>query len=184
VGKLLGRDQPPSGMRELIAENDSSINRILVVRTVHSLGNFLGLTPLITELEKRFPGAEIDVVTGFTTARDLFRNFSWIGSIYQLPERIIRHPLRTVHIAAKLRGNHYDLVINPSADSGSGRLVAGFVKPRYAVPSRSSFPVCEGARHFARTPVYQLRHQFRSRDSILHQEVPPLRLDLSEVELR
>src|SRR5690606_37540564 len=38
---------------------DRGIHRILVVKISHTLGNTLLLTPLLQELEARFPGAEI-----------------------------------------------------------------------------------------------------------------------------
>ncbi|WP_254427179.1 hypothetical protein [Rhodanobacter sp. C01] len=50
----------PLGIGELPPRD---IFRILLLRPNHRLGNTLLLTPLLIELEQRYPGAEIDLIT-------------------------------------------------------------------------------------------------------------------------
>lgn len=51
------------------------IHRVLVCRSVHTLGDSLTLTPLLTELADVYPGAEVDIVSGCPSADALFASF-------------------------------------------------------------------------------------------------------------
>lgn len=99
------------------------IFRILLLRPNHRLGNTLLLTPLLTELERRYPGAEIDLVTGCEAADDVFAGFRQVRHIHQLTRRPGHHPLHLLLTLLRLRRNRYDLAIDSTRGSRSGRLL-------------------------------------------------------------
>lgn len=99
------------------------IFRILLLRPNHRLGNTLLLTPLLIELERRYPGAEIDLVTGCEAADEVFSGFRQVRRIHQLTRRPGHHPLHLVRTLLRLRRNHYDLAIDGTRGSRSGRLL-------------------------------------------------------------
>lgn len=99
------------------------ISRILLLRPNHRLGNTLLLTPLLTELERRYPGAEIDLVTGCEAADDVFAGFRQVRHIHQLTRRPGHHPVHLLSTLLRLRRNRYDLAIDSTRGSRSGRLL-------------------------------------------------------------
>jgi heptosyltransferase III len=99
------------------------IFRILLLRPNHRLGNTLLLTPLLTELERRYPGAEIDLVTGCEAADDVFAGFRQVRHIFQLTRRPGHHPLLLLRTLLRLRRARYDLAIDSTRSSRSGRLL-------------------------------------------------------------
>jgi heptosyltransferase-3 len=108
------------GVGELPPRN---IFRILLLRPNHRLGNTLLLTPLLTELERRYPGAEVDVVTGCEAADEVFAGFRQVRHIHQLTRRPGHHPLHLLRTLLRLRRNRYDLAIDSTRGSRSGRLL-------------------------------------------------------------
>lgn len=71
---------------------ERGIHRILVVKVSHTLGNTLLLTPLLQELEARFPGAEVDIVTRNPVAEALFPGYPNVGRIFRVPRHGLRQP--------------------------------------------------------------------------------------------
>ncbi|WP_049621317.1 glycosyltransferase family 9 protein [Frateuria defendens] len=145
------------------------IHRILVLRPNHRLGNTLLLTPLLVELGRRFPGAEIDVLTACEAADKVFAGFRQIRRIYQLTSRPGHHPLHALAIFLAMRRHHYDLCIDSARGSRSGRLLLRWSGARYLLGlphgERERREVGEGWRralakapvHFALTGVHALR---------------------------
>jgi ADP-heptose:LPS heptosyltransferase len=99
------------------------IFRILLLRPNHRLGNTLLLTPLLSELERRYPGAEIDLVTGCAAADDVFAGFRQVRHIHQLTRRPGHRPVHLLCTLLRLRHNRYDLAIDSTRGSCSGRLL-------------------------------------------------------------
>lgn len=165
---------------------DSSIARILVIRPVHSLGNLVGLTALVTELESIFPSARIDLVAGLGVTRDIFRNYANVGTIHVLPRRLLRHPLQTLGRISNLRKRPYDLVINPGTKSGTGRMLGRLVRSRHHIHLDDWNPHGtkeQPQKHFAKQKVWQLRQLLNVPSSRLGEAVPPLDLRLAAAEL-
>lgn len=132
------------------------IQRILVCRPNHRLGNTLLLTPLLVEIERRFPGAEVDILSAGPAAHGVFRGFDIVGDCTTLDRRAVRHPLRTLGALRKLRARRYDLVIDAAAGSSSGRLAAMLTKARFQL--RTDAMPTEGLPlHLAARPVQALR---------------------------
>ncbi|MDP3516935.1 MAG: hypothetical protein Q8S94_07185 [Pseudohongiella sp.] len=59
----------------------SAIKSVLIVSPNVRLGNYLLLTPLLTELEKKFPRARIDILTASQNAPAIFSGFSTVDRV-------------------------------------------------------------------------------------------------------
>ena len=144
----------------------SGIHRVLVCRSVHTLGDTLTLTPLLTELADLYPGAEVDVICGCPVADALFRPFPNVRDILRMPRHAAGHPLATARTWHAMRRKRYDLVIDPDPQSQSGRLLAlsahatyslGYVGPKKSGTLTHGVALPAGLRHKAMLPVYLLR---------------------------
>ena len=166
------------------------IYRILVCRPNHRLGNMLLMTPLIAELERRYRGAEIDIVAEGGAARDVFASYFSVRNIYCLPLRGFKHPLAFLRLLARIRRNRYDLVIDPCLGSGFSRALTRIFRGRrklgygdaahprgltHAVPSAAA------PRHMAQRPVALVRWHDRS-PPYATADFPPLDIRLSAHE--
>lgn len=144
----------------------AGIHRILVCRSVRTLGDSLTLTPLLEELETRFPGAEIDLLSRCPVAEQLYGRRFAVGRIMQVPTHAAGHVLQTTRALSAMRQRRYDLVIDPDPQSQSGRLMALLANTRYSLgfagPQKSGTLThlvdstgCPG--HMAKAPVHLLR---------------------------
>src|SRR5690606_5646509 len=82
---LVGRLFPSRGGSAEGPLPPTGILRVLVCKVSHTLGNTLLLTPLMQELERRYPGAEVDVVTRSPVAAALLEGYPRLGRVMQLP---------------------------------------------------------------------------------------------------
>lgn len=156
----------------------AGIQRVLVCRPNHRLGNTLLVTPLMAELEHHFPGAEIDVLGAGLAPCSVYRGYTAVGDIHRLDRRAIRHPIATLKVLRSLRKKHYDLVIDAASGSSSGRLIAALVHARHQLGVdhvRAGVPP-----HMAARPVHALRWALGV-DTAL--PVPTMDLRLSAPEL-
>lgn len=169
----------------------TGIHKILVCRTVHTLGDSLTLTPLLQELGALYPGAEIDIVNGSPVAQSIYGQFFSVRRIFQLPAHALRHPLRAIGAIRAMKRNHYDLVIDPDPESQSGRLLALWAKADYSVGfagSRKSgrltheVPVPLEPRHKGTLPVYLVRSAIGEPPG--QREYPRMDIQLSVAERR
>lgn len=163
------------------------IHRVLVCRPNHRLGNAVLISPLIAELEKNYPGAEIDIVTGGRAAESLFSTRFNVRSVVCLPRRVARHLWTTMSLLRQLRLSSYDLAIDACIGSQSGRLLLAWVRARYKVgfPASSwngdqvngADPSCP--EHMAKRSVFLLR---RALGRHVEPAYPPMDIRLSDVE--
>lgn len=169
----------------------SGIHRILVLRPNHRLGNLVLITPLLTELEQTFPGAEIDVLTAGESAHEVLANFPSVRHIRTLPHYVARHPLRTLKTIRSLRGARYDLAVSPATDSYSSRVLIYWAKaPRLiGIPPNDSSGTANWDRilpiapqHFAMMPVFMLRHTLAAGPGVESSAYPPLDIRLTADE--
>lgn len=144
----------------------TGIHRILVCRSVHTLGDSLTLTPLLAELADVYPGAEVDIVSRCPTADVLFKAFPNVRNVLRMPRHVAGHLVATARTLHAMRREHYDLVIDPDLQSQSGRLLVlsahatfslGYVGPRKSGTLTHGVAIPAGPRHKAVTPVYLLR---------------------------
>lgn len=156
------------------------IQRILICRPNHRLGNTLLLTPLLVEIEGRFPGAEVDLLSAGPAAHAVFRGFDIVGECTTLDRRAARRPLATLGALRKLRSRRYDLVIDAAAGSSSGRIASGMARARFQLRT-DAMPNDGLATHLAARPVQALRWAL---GVPVEADVPLLDVRLTETERR
>jgi heptosyltransferase III len=169
---------------------DKGIYRILVCHVSHSLGNTLLLTPLLSELEKVYPAAEIDILTRSPIADDVYGRFFSVQRIFRLPAHGVGHPLQFLGTLRRMRKIRYDLAIDADPLSQTGRLLMllsnstytlGFSSPKKHGEITHAVPLPENLESKGRRPVYLLRSAI-GRDTSADYPVPDIRLGASERE--
>ena len=172
------------------------VYRILVLRPNHRLGNTLLITPLLGELERRFPGAEVDVVTGCEAAPEIFAGFRQVRRIYQLTRRPGHHPLRLWQAVRAMRRARYDLAIDCVKGSRSARILLRWSGARQWIAppfdeadTRAAGPEWQAVwakapGHFALDAVHALRHALGSHRLAPDWSPPRLRIKLREDEVQ
>lgn len=167
---------------------DRGIYRILVCHVSHSLGNTLLLTPLLSELEKVYPAAEIDILTRSPIADDVYGNFFHVQHIFRLPAHGVGHPFQFFGTLRRMRRIRYDLAIDADALSQTGRMLTLLSHSRYTLGFSSAkkhgdithaVPLPAGLESKGRRPVYLLRSAMR-RSVSADYPVPDIRLEASE----
>jgi ADP-heptose:LPS heptosyltransferase len=170
--RLLFRPAAPAAPADKLPR--AGIHRILICRSVRTLGNSLLLTPLLHELAETWPGAEVDVVSRSPVAAQIYGSHFDVGHVIQLPRKPAAHPLATLRALRQLRRTQYDLVIDPELQSQSGRLLAKLAHARYSLgfgdPRKSgtlshSVDPAAAPRHQALQPVFLLRSALGERPS-------------------
>lgn len=183
---------------EQSSATDTCVRRIAVLRPNRRLGNTLLLTPLVQELEARFPEARIEVVTACGAAPSLFQRFSQVSVANGLPTAMQRHPLRSLSALRNLRRLSFDLAIDPVPRSRTGRFLLGYVRARdrvgfaWGVPFRDRVLTHAGdpskaPAHFAQSPIYLLRSAYPAGGEAAAEAAGPaprLDLRLTEAERR
>ncbi|MGH8147451.1 MAG: glycosyltransferase family 9 protein [Rhodanobacteraceae bacterium] len=166
--------------------SDTDVPRILICRPNHRLGNLLLLTPLLTEIQQRFPDADVDIVLAGAHGPELFQTFSNVKHIYCLSRRMVRHPIAVVRTALKIRKAHYDLAIDPCEASQSGRLLVAVAGAKYAIglprDRRMVNSMAGAPRHMAQWPVYLLRRALVRQWPESGNDFPALDIRLSSSE--
>lgn len=163
------------------------ISRLLICRPNHRLGNLLLITPLLQEVMEVLPDAKVDLFVKGGLGQVLFKNYTHVDRVIQLPKRPMKHLLKYVGGWISLRQRHYDLVINVVNHSSSGRISAQFANARYKFLgdiNETIESVHADHAHMAKYPVYSFRNYiqqlgFRKNN----QQVPPLDLRLSPAEI-
>ena len=181
---LLGGGKDLVGIGQLAGV---ALHRILVLRPNHRLGNILLLTPLLSELGRAFPGAEIDVLVAGNSC-DVLGLFLSVSHVHALPRYMVRHPARSIAMIAKLRRTHYDLGIDASTNSYSSRVALALVSPRYTIgESVGGDSKCQRAtrtppKHFAKLPVFLIRRALFGECGSAGAAYPPLAIALAPLE--
>lgn len=165
----------------------TGIHRVLVCRPNHRLGNSVLISALIAEIERLYPGAEIDILGSGAGACLYAQRFS-VRTVFVLPGRIARHPARAAAALLALRRGRYDLAIDACNGSQSGRIALALAQARYklgfpdpALNPASAWHAVRWPRHLAHRSVFLLR-QACARSS--GPDYPPLNLDLTPDERR
>lgn len=99
------------------------IRRVLVVRNNRRIGNTLFLTPLIESIAENFPDASIDILIAFPLAPELLRGLPGVNRVLVMSNKGPSRLRRRIRMIRDLRQQSYDLVIDPSPRSTSGRLL-------------------------------------------------------------
>lgn len=167
------------------------IHRILVCRAAKTLGETVLLSPLLQEIEARFPGAEVDVVSGCGAAPALFARYVQVRRVTVMPRSIATAPLRYRRVLRELRAAKYDLAIDPYLLSNSDRLLVRTSQARFRIgfdgqkkSGHLTHALAEPheEEHAARLPVYLLRKTMGAAGDAALWAYPELDLRLSVVE--
>ena len=163
------------------------INRVLICRPNHRLGNQLLMTPLLQELENVFPQAKVDLLVKGSIAPIIFKNYRNIERIIPLPKKPLKELLSFLTSWASIRRRHYDIVINVVFNSSSGRISAQIANATYRFLGDidSSIPLkFRDHEHMAKFPVYSFRFFLNKLGLIAPDSpIPPLDLKLDAGEL-
>lgn len=164
----------------------AEIRTILICRPNHRLGNLLLLTPLVSELQRAFPDAKVDMLLAGDDGAELFRGFPNVRHVYGLSRRMIRHPLALVRTMLQIRRACYDLAVDPCEASQSSRLLMvmanakhtiGLPRTGSAMSAEEQETILRAPRHMAQWPVYLLRRA-------MAQHAPDLDRDLPDMDIR
>ncbi|MFD2726047.1 glycosyltransferase family 9 protein [Hyunsoonleella rubra] len=164
------------------------IEKILIIRPNHKLGNQLLLTPLVQYLETIFPHSQIDIFAKGTVANIVFKNYSSVKKIYQLPRKPFSHLLKYAWCWVSIKGKRYDLVINGDKNSSSGRLLTKFSRGRFKifgdVPEEVQTRYSDYT-HISKYPIYNTRW-FLSQigHKAYAQNIPTLSIKLRETDIQ
>ena len=168
----------------------SGIHRILICRATKTLGETLLLTPLLGEIERRFPGAEVAALTRCAAAPELFAGWFNVGRVHVLPERMFGAPVAMTRLLRGLRAAHYDLAIDPYLFSNTDRALVARSQSRFSVgldserkSGRLTHPVAapQNLEHAGKLPVFALRRALGEAPDAAA-DYPLLDLRLSDAE--
>jgi heptosyltransferase-3 len=163
------------------------INRILISRPNHRLGNQLLTTPLVQEVIDTFPNCKIDLFVKGGVANAVFENYENIDRVIQLPKKPFSHLIIYIFKWFALKKRSYDLVINGDKDSSSGKLATKLAKGKFKLFGDLNEAIqseYDDYEHISKYPVYNLRKYL----SLIgfpknNKPVPTLNIKLSEKEL-
>jgi ADP-heptose:LPS heptosyltransferase len=163
-------------------DHSKKVRRILVTRPNHRLGNLLLITPLIQEIEALFPECKVDLFIKGGLGPVIFKNYSNIGKIIQLPKKHFKAIGSYLGGWLSLKRNQYDIVINVEKGSSSGRLSAQFANSRHYFFGDADESSVDD-KHIARYPVYNLRNYLSKIGlNCPNTNIPPLDLKLDDAE--
>jgi ADP-heptose:LPS heptosyltransferase len=173
---------------DLNPEKDLIIKRILISRPNHRLGNLLLLSPLVQEVIDTFPESKIDLFVKGGITPFIYKNYTNIDKITQLPKKPFSNLFQYIKGWTSIRTKRYDLVINASFGSSSGRLSTLFANSKYRLfgdfEENCSLQYSDYG-HSAKNSVYNLRHYLsklgRSENT---DKVPSLDLKLDKNEIQ
>lgn len=128
LGYLLGLIIPLPENLPLAAVHD--VRRVLLVRPNFRIGNTLIASPLVLALRQRFPGAQLDFLSGDKTAT-LLANLP-LSTVHSVSSRFIVRPWRFVALFWRLRRLRYDVAVE-TGSSFSGGLYTFLSGARYRI---------------------------------------------------
>lgn len=172
-----------------IVENKSGvlpeIKRVLISRPNGRLGNLLLITPLLQEVTATFPDCKIDLLVKGGLAPILFKNYENVDKIIQLPKKPFKSLPAYINSWISIRKKKYDIVINVSKNSSSGRLSTQFSNSKFKFFGNDDTEIKhKDQTHIAKYPVYNFRNfliklGFPENDK----PIPTLDLRLSDSEI-
>ena len=164
------------------------VKRVLICRPNHRLGNMLLITPLVQEVESTFPNCKIDLFVKGGIAPIIFSNYTSIDRIIKLPKKHFKQLFQYFGGWIALKKRRYDIVINVSKSSSSGRLSTKAARGKYKFfgdVEESYTSKHADYCHIAKYPVYNFRY-YLSMLGITDREnapMPTLDIKLTDAEL-
>lgn len=154
------------GRRHTAARLDAGqIHSILIGRVNGRLGNTLFLTPMIERIRALLPDARIDLALSYPHAPALLAGLPGVRQIILFPHKgrgLITGYWRALR---QLRATHYDLAVDPTPFSTSGRLILSLARARFRLafslpsqwaPLTHAVPLPAATMHQGRQPAYLL----------------------------
>ena len=139
------------------------VDRVLISRPNHRLGNMLLITPLVQEICATYPNCTIDLFVKGKIASIVFQNYPQVDRFIELPKKPFDHLLDYIGCWISLKKVKYDLVINVEKGSSSGRL-STIVAPGdfkfFGDSIEDSADKHADNAHYAKYPVYNFRGFF------------------------
>ncbi len=127
------------------------------------MGNAVFLTPLIQRLHELLPHASLVLATAYPKADDLLGSLPGVRRIIRFPYKGVQLPWRYLAAVRRLRRERFDLAIDPSPNSTSGRIVLMLARARrrlgYATdyqwaPLTHAIPLPGATMHQAAQPAF------------------------------
>lgn len=142
----------------------TAVRSVLVCRINGRLGNALFLTPLIERIHELFPGAFIDLAMSYPQAPSLLRSQPGVRHVIAFPHKGIGMVWRYFAAVRRIRAQTYDVVIDPTPESTSGRIVLTLCRAKYRVG-------------FATQSQWApLTHAIAQPEEFMHQAIQPVHL--------
>jgi len=157
LARLIHARHPATSLRT------EEVSTILICRINGRIGNTLFLTPLIRYLHQLLPAAAIDLALAYPAAAELLRGLPGVRRIIVFPHRQPHRIGRYLAALRSLRACRYDLAIDPTEFSTSGRAMLALTRSRYRLGFESSsqwaplthaVPLPLQAMHQAVRPLY------------------------------
>jgi heptosyltransferase-3 len=169
-------------------ENDIKIKTILISRPNHRLGNLLLITPLVQEVIDTFPDCRIDLFVKGNLAPTIFQNYENIDRIIQLPKKPFSNLFQYIKGWFLIRSRKYDLVVNTSQNSSSGKLSTLFATSTYKFFGEFDQDLnlrYPDYRHAAKNSIYNFRDYLLQLGLAANNNIIPsldLKLDKKEIK--
>jgi heptosyltransferase-3 len=139
------------------------IRSVLIGRINGRLGNTLFLTPMIERLHALLPEAHIDLALSYPHAPALLAGMPGVRQVILFPHKGARLIPQYLRALRQLRATRYDLAIDPTPFSTSGRLILSLAHARFrlgfSLPSQwaaltHAIPLPAATMHQGRQPAY------------------------------
>lgn len=111
--------------------NPTEIKKVLIIRPNHRLGNLLMVTPIVEDVSFIFPNCEISLFVKGGASHVIFENYPAVKKIIALPKKSFREIFSYLYGWIKLSFQSYDLVINVTHFSSSGRIATKVARSKY-----------------------------------------------------
>jgi len=163
------------------------IERVLICRPNHRLGNLLLITPLVQEVIARFPDCKIDLVVQGGLAPIIFENYENVERIIMLPKKPFKNLFTYIKGIISIKKRPYDIAINAVKGSSSGKLYTLMARSKYKVFEVDDKEIqlkFKDHLHIAKYQVYSFRNYLSKLD--LKNKIDPIfgiNLKLSNVEI-
>ena len=169
-------------------DNLPEINKILVCRPNHRLGNLILITPIIQEIRTTFPNAKIDLFVKGGLAPIVFQNYTNIDTFIELPKKPFKQLFKYIRTWFLIRNKHYDIALNVTSTSSSGRLATKFSKSTFKIFGDENDELRltnKDYNHISKNPVLNFRNCLKSLGyEIFNGDIPNLDLKLSPIEIK
>jgi len=110
--------------------NKDEIKSIVIIRPNYRIGNLIFLTPLLNELQKNIPNAEIDIIVGMKLAGKILKPMPNVNKIIDIPRELLLHPIDLLKYIQKTREKTYDVALNVSGGSTSAQIITSLIKAK------------------------------------------------------